>query len=164
MRTCLFWNKHSILNLSLYKRSREIRHSEIYSGLRLIFALFLNFKIVGVKVFFCAYQANIVFFSPFSQKIVLYDLFLSRKTTKIVNALRRIFFNLVSILAPEGGEIQQVTQRENHLLTYISKSKSLHRVFLPAASFYLSNDISFSTLLPHTIYFTRSYVIGDGNA
>ena len=155
MRTCLFLNKNSILNLSLYKRSRENRHSEIYSGLRLIFAIFLNYKIAGVKVFFCAYRANIVFFSPISQKTVLQNLFLSRKTTKIVNALRKIYFNLVWILAPEGGESQQVTRRENHLLTYISKSKSLHRVFLPVALFYLSNDISFSTLFPHTIQFTR---------
>ena len=43
-------------------------HSQIYSGLSLIFAILRNFREAGAKGLFCARRANIVFFYPIGQK------------------------------------------------------------------------------------------------
>ena len=37
-------------------------HSQIYSGLSLIFAILRNFRVAGAQVSLCARQTNIVFF------------------------------------------------------------------------------------------------------
>ena len=92
MRTCLFLNKNSILNLSLYKRSRENRHSEIYSGLILIFAIFLNYKIAGVKVFYLRLpdKYSILFSNP-SKNSAIESLFKSKNDENRERVTKNLF-------------------------------------------------------------------------
>ena len=76
---CSFLNKNSILDLSLNKRSQQTVHSQIYSGLSLIFAILLNFRVTGAQEFMCARRANIVFFYPIGKKkVTLGPLFRSK--------------------------------------------------------------------------------------
>ena len=70
-------------------------HSQIYSGLSLILTILRNFRVAGAKGFFCPRQANAVFFYPISKKKSLWDLFLGRKTMKIVHVLQKLIFHLV---------------------------------------------------------------------
>ena len=43
-------------------------HSQIYSGLSLIFAILRNFRVAGANGFISARRANIVFFYPIGKR------------------------------------------------------------------------------------------------
>ena len=53
-------------------------HSQIYSGLSLIFAILRNFRVAGAKGSFCARRANIIFFIQSVKKSHFRTLFRSK--------------------------------------------------------------------------------------
>ena len=52
-------------------------HTQINSGLSLIFAILRNFRVAGAQGFLCARRANMVFFIQSVKKVTLGPLFRS---------------------------------------------------------------------------------------